>query len=277
MDVDYFTRLWKEMHDKERSYKKGDKDVWDRRVEEFNHDEPDERIGEITGLLLDKRMLNKNSTVLDIGCGPGKFAVEFAQTAQKVTGADISPGMLQSAAANVAARKIENVNFKELDWNDADLDDLQWRKKFSLVTAIMSPAIDSREGLDKMLEAGNEYGLLCHFVERYDSIGDELKRKILRRPTVDEYGNIGIYCIFNILWCYKIFPEITYFNTEREKTRTLEQANLNFLNRLEIKEELTPAQKDDVLKYLQSKAENGLVKEKTTAKIACLFWRNRQP
>lgn len=275
MNVEYFSRLWKEMKHGERSYKKGDKATWDRRVDEFNHDGPDERIDNITRLLLEKQMLNPNSTVLDIGCGPGKFVIEFAQTAKSVTGVDISPKMLQSAAENAVAKKRENTEFIELDWHQADLDRLQWRKKFSLVTAIMSPALDSKEGLDKILEASSECGLLCHFVQRYDSIGDEIKRKVLRQQTVDEFGNIGLYCSFNILWGYNMFPEVTYFETTRERMRTLDEANHHYINRLEIKEDLTLAQKAEVLEFLKSKAENGHVREQSAAKIACIYWRSR--
>jgi Methylase involved in ubiquinone/menaquinone biosynthesis len=275
MNVDYFARLWKEMKHGERSYKKGDKTAWDRRVDEFNHDGPDERIDNITRLLLEKQMLNSNSTVLDIGCGPGKFVAEFAQTAKSVTGVDISSKMLQSAAENSAAKGVGNTDFMEMDWHQADLESLQWRKKFSLVTAIMSPALDSKEGLDKILEASSECGLLCHFVQRYDSIGDEIKRNILRQRTVDEFGNVGLYCSFNILWGYNMYPEVTYFETARERIRNLEEATQHYISRLEIKEDLTPAQKAEVLEFLKSKAENGLIKEKTAAKIACIYWRSK--
>jgi hypothetical protein len=139
----------------------------------------------------------------------------------------------------------------------------------------MSPALDSKECLDKMLEAGSEYGLICHFVRRYDSISDELKRNILHQPTVDEFGNKGLFCCFNTLWYYKLFPEIAYFDTERDKTRTLEAANLHYIKRLEVKEELTSTQKAAVLAFLKSKAKNGGVKEKTAAKIACIYWTNK--
>ncbi len=272
MSIAYFTQLWKEVNSDERSYKKGDKTVWDRRVDEFNWDGPDERIPLITGLLLEKQMLKPDSTVLDIGCGPGKFAIEWARTANSVTGVDISPKMVQAAIANAAAAGAGNTDFREVDWHTADLTELQWEKKFSLVTAIMSPALESKEGLDKILEASSECGLLCHFVERSDSILDQLKR-MLDRQAVNEFGNIGLYCSFNILWHYKMFPEIAYFDTERERIRTLAEAHRHYLNRLAIKEELTPAQQSAILEFLQSQAENGMVKEKTTAKIACVYWR----
>lgn len=272
MSIDYFVQLWNENKEDERSYKRGDKAAWDRRVDEFNYEGPDERLDIITGLLLEKQMLTPASTVLDIGCGPGKFAIEFARTAHSVTGVDISPKMLQSAAANAAAKGAGNTEFLELDWHKADLDELGWSKKFSLVTAIMSPALGSKEGLDKVLEASSECGLLCHFVERQDSILDQLKR-MLGRQVVNQFGNIGLYCSFNILWYYKMFPEIAYFDTERARVRTLAEANRHYLNRMGVREDLTPAQQTAILEFLQSQAVNGLVTEKTTAKIACVYWR----
>lgn len=220
-------------------------------------------------------MLGKESTVLDIGCGPGKFAIEFGLTAKSVVGLDISPKMLQFAADNVAAKGLKNVNFQQMDWKQADLGALNWKKKFSLVTAIMSPALSNRKVLDKMMEASNQYCLISHFMERHDSISDVLKKDILARETDDEFGNRAIYCSFNILWLYKLFPEIVYFNTERETIRPVEEATRYYNTRLEMRKTLTTTQKAEILEYLNGKAENGFIKEKTTAIVACIYWKNR--
>lgn len=131
-------------------------------------------------------MLQENSIVLDIGCGPGKFVREFAKRAQNVVGVDISSKMLHYAQENVVAQGLGNAEFRELDWGKADLSALNWKKKFSLVTGIMSPAFLNRQGLEKMLEASNDYGLICHFVERQDSISDELKKHVLGREKIEK-------------------------------------------------------------------------------------------
>jgi len=274
MSVDYFVKIWEEKENSNGSYKQGDQSSWDNRVQEFDNDQPDERIGLISNLLREKKMLHQNSTVLDIGCGPGKFALEFAQTARRVVGLDISPKMLQKAAEN-AVTQGKGVEYKELDWEKADLDTLKWKKAFSLVTAIMSPALNSKESLDKMIEAGNDYCLISHFMERHDSIGDELKNRILGIKGDDEYGNRGIYCCLNILWHYKLYPEIVYFHTEREGTRPLSRAKEHYLKRLEKKIELTESQRTEIVDFLENKAENGMIREKINSKIACMYWQNR--
>lgn len=236
---------------------------------------PDERRKFITELLIDKGMLNKDSVVLDIGCGPGKFAVDFGLTAKSVVGLDISPKMLQFAEDNAAAKGLKNTYFELMDWKETDLRAANWRKEFSLVTAIMSPALSNRKALDKMIEASNGYCLISHFMERHDSIRDEIQKDILGREKEDIYGNRSIYCSFNILWLYKLFPEIVYFNSERETVRSLEEAVSYYSKRLGMRRALTPIQKTEVLEFLKGKAENGFIKERTSAKLACVYWKNR--
>ena len=80
MDVNYFEQIW--------STKKTDKlasqTFWDSRADEFNQrvykGEGDERVKKIFELLTSKGMLTAESNVLDIGCGPGKYVVQFAKT-----------------------------------------------------------------------------------------------------------------------------------------------------------------------------------------------------
>ncbi|RJE48607.1 methyltransferase [Dehalobacter sp. MCB1] len=272
MGIDYFDQIWR-TKDSKSSYKEGSADSWDNRVEEFTGIEPDERIVNITELLTAKRMLREDSTVLDIGCGPGRFAAEFARRAKNVTGVDISPKMVRTARDYAAARELQNIDFMEMDWRQDDLFAKQWKQKFSLVTAIMSPAIGSRESLEKMIAVSSEYCFLSHFVERHDSISDELKRRFLPPHMEDVYGNKGLYCCFNILWLKKLCPEITYIETARESVRTLDEANRHYISRLGMKTDLTDEQKADIRNYLQSKAENGLIRETIIGKIACICWK----
>lgn len=276
MNMDYFDRIWQGEEDAKGMKHTEPRQAWDNRAEEFNSHGRDERRDRIIDLLLEKQMLDRNSTVLDIGCGPGKFVIEFAPTAHSVIGVDLSPKMLQYAAENAAARRLNNVKFRELNWHTADLAALNWQKKFSLVTGIMSPAISNRASLEKMIAAGNQYGLICHFVERHDSVGDRLKTEILGRDVNHEFGNTSLYCSFNVLWLYKLFPEVAYFDLEREVTRPVAEAYETSIAKFEMRGELTAAQKTEIRRYLHEMADdNDMVTEKVTSKIACIYWQNR--
>jgi len=273
--IQYFDGLWPKKDQKGKDRQEENKSLWDNRAEEFNNYGTDERRKKIVALLLEKNMLHEESTVLDIGCGPGKFAREFARTAKHVTGVDISAKMLAYARENVAAEGLTNTEFRQLDWETADIAELQWHKKFSLVTGIMSPAFSSRQNLEKMIAASHEYGMICHFVKRQNPLGEELKKAVFGQDGPDEFGHRELYCSLNTLWLYKLYPEIVYFDLEKEVVRTVEQAGQNFINKFALSTSLTAAQKAEIFKILEKKAENGLLKERTVSKVACICWKNK--
>jgi cyclopropane fatty-acyl-phospholipid synthase-like methyltransferase len=102
MNLDYFDKIW--LSHEKAGMKNADK-MWDARASEFNKMGKDERVDIIMGLLQEKDMLNHNSTVLDVGCGPGKFVLEFAKKARHVVGVDISPKMLEYAKENPTMKR----------------------------------------------------------------------------------------------------------------------------------------------------------------------------
>lgn len=273
MDFEYFDQIWQN----EETAKKnsmGNVEMWNSRAEDFNRHGKDERREKISKILLDKQMIHKDSTVLDIGCGPGKFSVDFAQVAKHVVGLDVSPRMLEFAKENLAAKGSGSVEFIEMDWQNADIEAMGWKKKFSLVTGIMSPAFMTRENLEKMIEASNGYGFICHFVERRNYIDEILNKEVVRDKHVDDFGNRSLYCSLNLLWLYKLNPELTYFDTKKEIMRSAEELAGNFIEKYETKKIMTEEEKKEVRKILNDMAVDGNVKETTTAKVACISWKN---
>lgn len=58
-------------------------------------------------LISEALQLRPGSRVLDAGCGPGYFAIAFAQRGCVVDGVDISPQMIERARANAATAGVE--------------------------------------------------------------------------------------------------------------------------------------------------------------------------
>jgi len=135
MDINYFEQVW----NKKKTDKAACQAFWDGRAEEFNtkrqKNEGDKRLNSILELLASKGMLKKDGSILDIGCGPGKYSVEFAKQTKSVTGVDISPKMIEFARENARETGLDNVSFDTLDWEFADLKALGGEKKFDLVFA----------------------------------------------------------------------------------------------------------------------------------------------
>lgn len=272
MDIQYFTRLWSEGKPAEAS----GKSFWDNRAAEFNklacQGSPDERIKKIVEFLSHNNLLTKNSRVLDIGCGPGRFAIEFAKQSTDVTGLDISDKMLDYARENAAADNLTNISFRKMNWDEVSLEELGWRKKYDLVTAINSPGIHDQRTLEKMINASKGYCFLSNFVDRTDSVQDFIRTEILEIKGVKFYKN-SIYSIFNILWLTGYYPSITYVDTDREHVRSVEEAYIHYGTLFETENNSDDGENDLVKSYLDEISVDGFVTENVQTKTAWIYWK----
>lgn len=170
MDINYFEQVW----GKRKTDKAARQVFWDNRAEEFNakthKNENGKRLNSVLELLISKGMLKEEGSVLDVGCGPGKYSIEFAKHANSVTGIDISPRMIEFAMENAGKESLNNVSFELLDWEEVDIKAMGWEKKFDLVFASMCPAINSRNTLEKMVGASKNCCFLSTFVEDRKSV-----------------------------------------------------------------------------------------------------------
>jgi ubiquinone/menaquinone biosynthesis C-methylase UbiE len=68
----------------------------------------------VTGLSIEK-LLPRDLTLADVGCGTGSLTFELARFARKVIGVDLSHEMLRRARAIAKERKLGNVEFRQGD------------------------------------------------------------------------------------------------------------------------------------------------------------------
>jgi 2-polyprenyl-3-methyl-5-hydroxy-6-metoxy-1,4-benzoquinol methylase len=78
-----------------------------------------------------KKYLNKHDVVLDYGCGPGTITNEIAGSVKTIQAIDISSGMIE-----VAKRKAEECNLENIDFEQANLFDVRYKKgTFNVILA----------------------------------------------------------------------------------------------------------------------------------------------
>lgn len=272
MDTAYYDNLWRST----TSGGQGSEAFWDGRAGHFstnvyNQREGKERLFKLLSLLTEKGMLTKNSSVLDIGCGPGKYAVEIAKLSKEVTGVDISSKMLVHAEETRKVEKVENLIFLKLDWEQVSLEELNWEKRFDLVFASMCPAINSKKALEKMIRASRGYCFMSTFAKREESIRDRLFEKLLPGWDIQKQGK-GVYCCFNILWLMGYYPEVTYLDSQWENKFSLEEAVAYYSSALPIPGGPSKSQKEYIKSYLEQQNKQGLITEKVKGKFAWIWW-----
>ena len=81
--------------------------------------------------IVEMAQAGSSDTVLDVACGPGLLACAFARVAKHVTGIDLTPKMLEQAAAVQRQQGLDN-----LTWHEGEVPPLPYRDaEFSIVSA----------------------------------------------------------------------------------------------------------------------------------------------
>ena len=263
LNTQYFEELW--FNDNQK--KEPTVDLWDIRAEEYNlslstADARSIRKEKVQSLI-DKGIINAESTVLDIGCGSGQFAVELAKRTKKVVGLDFSEKMLDYASNNAAAAGLDNTEFIHTDWEG-----FQCTEPFDLVVASMSPAIAQPEHLYKMLECSRGFCYLSSFVERHSHLKEKLYN-LTKQNYIRQFNKLNY--IFNILWTKGIFPELTYETGIHQRVFPLAQAKEIYIRELSVVK--SPEKIKLIHQYLEETAENDVVKESLQQRKGELIWQ----
>ncbi|MBU4439283.1 MAG: class I SAM-dependent methyltransferase [Acetobacterium sp.] len=260
---EYFEKLW--LSDNQK--KEPTVDFWDFRAEEYNNSQTsmtarvtqEEKVQE----LLDKAIINNESTVLDIGCGTGQFAVELGKVVKHVVGLDFSENMLLYAKQNAENAGLTNIDFVKSDW-----DSFVSEQRFDFVLASMSPAIHGPDQLYKMLDFSTGTCYISAFVERHSALKEQLY-VLTDQAYVRQFNKLNY--IFNLLWTKGLFPVLSYEIGTYERVFSVAKAKGIFPQELSVADDAKLV--TSITKYLESAAENGMVTEVLQQRKGELIWK----
>ncbi len=265
MDISIFSKEWIN----ENHHKEGIEKFWDSRAGEFNKKEKTEN--DLVEYLFSRNIIDKNSDVLDIGCGPGKYAIEFAKKCKNVVGLDVSDKMLKHARENTKIHQMQNIEFKKCFWDEVNLKKNELEKNFDLVFASMCPGINNEATLNKMMQASKKYCFMSGFAERKNPLWDKVNEEI--GMSINKFFDKKIYYGFNILYLKGYFPEIKYVDAQWSNLYSLDHMVNQYIARFEMNNPLEEEKKEKIYDYLKNISENGYVREETKSKIAWIIWK----
>ena len=115
-DFSFWNEMWKQSYyDREKGIRANPLlEYWDKRANDFSlmRKSNDYDFGRKVYAALSS-VLNPDSTILDIGAGPGSFTIPFAQHIQSVTAIEPSKGMVAVLKENAKELNVENINIIE--------------------------------------------------------------------------------------------------------------------------------------------------------------------
>lgn len=247
--------------------KQNSKELWNSRAESFrqmslkNQITKDSLIGKVQRTI---GLLDKETCVLDVGCGAGRFAQYFSQNSLSYLGVDISENMIKYAKEDY--KHLPNADFKVLDWNSQSLEE-----KFDLVFASMSGALHSIDSIKKFISHSKDYCVVERFIRDRNSLeymAEEISgEKIMRKPhNSPQYITALIALIMDLGYTF----EVVSFSDKRENIVAIENLEQNYPY---IFDTLDKEDTKNLLSQIEKKSQDGNIKIEDTYDRVSIIWR----
>lgn len=237
----------------------------------------DARINKAVSFLKSHGLLGADQDIIDIGCGPGRFAAEFARTAHHVTGTDLSPGMIENAGNFAKEQGLDNTEFVNMDFIRADIDALKWRRRFDLAFASITPAVSTLEDLDKMMSLSRGWCCYGGFRRRTNEIEDRVASELYRMKTPMNRDGRSSYALFNMLWLSGYDPHVEFHYDEREDVFGLDSRQAALTAERMGPVAASENERSRIRKFLESCADSdGMIHSVTREAYVWILWDIRK-
>ncbi|WDP90076.1 MAG: class I SAM-dependent methyltransferase [Desulfobacter sp.] len=242
---------------------------WDKMAKDFaqrtSGEKASARREQTIALLLEKGILTPEARVLDIGAGPGSWALPLSRHCGHVTALEPSTGMTQIMGRRIKEEGVENITIDQRTWQEVDISESGWEKAFDLVFASMTPGIDGPVSLKKMVAASRGY---C-YMSAFSGPGMHqqfapLWEKFFGTPMPDKPNDI-IYP-FNLLYAMGFRPDLHFSWWNREINWDRDHTIRHFTSFFETHMEITEAARAQIADYVDTLCPAG---EYRPAKPVC--------
>lgn len=276
----FWQKAWEEALalDQVRAQAKKTVDVWNRRAESYNNNAWTEsgnmRVEETLAFLDTYGILNRQLRILDLGCGPGNFALAFAERGHQVVALDPAANMLamleEKLQAKAGCKKL--VTTVQADWVTLSLVEYGWNSYFDLVFASMTPGVCDVGTLQKSMAAAKHHVYLSRFAgpRNHPSV-ENVWNQFQAKP----YYSLSLDILFPHNWLYASgYRPVQHFaQWEREHTQAVENAVEEIKNVLALRMDLDGVAEETIRRYVEERADKeGMFTEVKGATSAMLLW-----
>jgi len=284
-DPEPWKRLW--MEAKERSpvnrrqrHGEGEEiERWNLRASSYaEHSESEEsrdRRNQIMTWLESEGALQPKFRVLDIGAGPGNFAVSLSREVAEVVALEPAGEMVSILQRKIDAERIENVRVIRKTWEEVDLAVEGWQSSFDLVFASMSPGIGNPQMLEKMISASRAFCYLSGWSgDRWGKWGlaqSELWPEIFQEELGD-YPTDILYP-FGVLYASGYRPHLRFHQPRVRLEMSVEEAINGLADHFSRYTEIGPAVRKTITAYVQRNSQAGTFSQQSTTCQGFMIWR----
>lgn len=245
------------------------KDFWNFFAENYagRNKSNQKLIQRIISDLFDEGVINSESDVLDIGCGPGTYTLALAAKCKSATGLD-SAGQMLDVLRREAIKAGQTRNLKTLpaDWKTYAGDE-----KYDLVFGANTPAVNNYENLVKMNRYSRRFCCLIGFAGRFrSSLRDALWRSVMGCP-VDNIA-YDTQFPFNILYQEGFFPNVRFYEMNIRHIETIDYTIQHYTHYFRIFGKNGRDVKSRIEKIIEQQAEDRNVIDIHQSNLSVMWW-----
>ncbi len=216
---------------------------WDKAASTYDDLEqcPDymKQVNTVMERLITRGILNRDTRVLDVGCGTGVYAIRMARYVKEVVALDVSRAMLAVLKEKLQDLSISNVNVVQADWREYHVEE-----GFDLVFASMTPLFRSLSSVDKLLAASTRHVAFVSWAGvKENQLLERLFQEILGENPQKGDERPDMLILFNYLYSLGYASDLTFFHGCWKRRRSKERQLESVLWQLELYRELTPEER----------------------------------
>ena len=210
--------------------------------------------------------------ILDIGCGPGNYALPFAREAEHVWALEPASRMLGILTKRAADQGIENITPVSRPWEDIAIDREGWSDRFDLVFASMTPGVNDKETLSKVIRASKGYCYVSKFAgPRRNNLQEKLWQQVFGGIWAET--SMDIIYPFNIVYAMGYFPALRFLHTQWVNEESVEDTVQKLQDWISGYTKTTSTILHEIKAVVDSEAVNGLVREEVEATVGMMIWK----
>lgn len=288
LNEDFWERQWQSAIDNaptrrraipsdQRKIKRWDKMAADFAKHTSGPEQNSERLKRIQELV-EMNAVGPGRKVLDIGAGPGSWALPLAETGALVTALEPASGMTQILKERAANQNVRTITIDQRTWQSVNLEEDNWHGAFDLVFASMTPGIDGPDNLRKMIAASRGFCYLSAFSgSGWRRQYAELWQTFFDEPLGEQPNDI-IYP-FNFVYAMGFRPRLYFTYWQREKNWSRDQAFERFSLFFETYMDLTDAVKKEIIAFIDRNCTDGRFIQSHRACRGVMIWHvaEKQP
>ncbi|WP_066638514.1 class I SAM-dependent methyltransferase [Desulfolucanica intricata] len=251
-------------------------DFWNKRAQWFtgrtSGERGQQRLRAVLSMLEQEGALGAEFKVLDIGAGPGNFALPLARIVEHVTALEPSGEMMKILKDRVKTNQVDNITFIQRTWQDVQVDEEGLAGQYDLVFASKSPGVQDPETLQKMIAASRKFCYYSGFSgQRWGRSHRELWQRLFHEDMGDNPKDI-MYP-FGLLYSMGYRPSLRFITTREVQEQPVEKAVENLLQFFWSYTDILPQVRQEVENYVAEHSQNGLYREVSEVCHGMMLWR----